>query len=74
MDNAIERPGAIALFDVRTGRLVRNLTSASKDRSPTLAPDGRSVAFERSGAIYRVAVGCGRPVLIQRGTQRSWSR
>jgi Tol biopolymer transport system component len=75
MDNAIERPGAIALFDTRSGRLVRDLTTGPADSGPSFSPDGRFVAFERRGSIYAVPVTGGKPrLLIRRGSQPAWSR
>jgi hypothetical protein len=61
-DLAIDHPGAIALFDARTGAVVREL--------PVFSPDGRFVAFERSGSIWRVPVAGGRATRIVRGARQ----
>jgi WD40-like Beta Propeller Repeat len=74
-DNAIQRPGAIVLFDTATARPVRDLTSASGDSSPVFSPDGRRVAFERGGSVYTVPVSGGAPRrVLRRAREPSWSR
>ena len=74
-DLAVDHPGAIVLFDARTGAVVRELTAGPGDSGPVFAPDGRFVAFERSGSIRRVAVGGGRATRIVPGArQPAWGR
>jgi len=74
-DNAIQRPGSIALFDTRSALLVRNLTEATTDTSPGFSPDGRRVAFERRGAVYTVPVAGGAAQrLLRRAAEPTWSR
>jgi Tol biopolymer transport system component len=75
IDSAIERPGAIVLFDSRSAAPVRELTAGPADLYPSFAPDGRAVAFERRGAVWTVATS-GKPPrrLLRRARQPSWSR
>jgi Tol biopolymer transport system component len=71
----IEPRGAIALYDTRTGVLVRNLTAGNRDSHPAFSPDGRHVAFSRGRSIWRVRARGGAPRrLIRRGTQPAWGR
>ena len=75
IDNAIERPGRIALFDARTGQPVRDLTGSARCLSPSFAPSGKRVAFERSGSVWTVSTRGGKPRrLLRRAWQPSWSR
>jgi dipeptidyl aminopeptidase/acylaminoacyl peptidase len=75
IDSAIERPGAIALFDTATAAPVRDLTTGPGDLYPSFDPTGRSVAFERSGAVWVVPARGGKARrLIRRARQPSWSR
>jgi dipeptidyl aminopeptidase/acylaminoacyl peptidase len=69
-DLAIDHPGAIALFDARTGAVVRELTAGRIDSGPVFSPDGRFVAFERSGSIWRVPVAGGRATRLVRGARQ----
>jgi Tol biopolymer transport system component len=72
---AIERPGSIVLFDTRSSRPVRDLTTAKGDSSPVFSPDGRRVASERSGSVFMVRVSGGAPQRLLRGAREpSWSR
>jgi Tol biopolymer transport system component len=74
-DLAIDHPGAIVLFDTATGEPLRCLTPGPNDGGPTVSPDGRSVAFERRGGIWRVPVRGGRAVRVVRtGRQPAWGR
>lgn len=75
IDNAIERPGRIALFNARTAKPVRNLTRNRRCLYPSFAPSGRRVAFERRGAVWTVATrgGKARRVLGD-ARQPTWSR
>jgi hypothetical protein len=62
--------GAIALFNPATGELLRDLTSAHADGTPTFSPDGRQVAFTRGEDLYVVAVaGAGKPKLLRHGVR-----
>ena len=71
----IEPRGAIALYDTRTGVLVRNLTGGNRDSHPAFSPDGRYVAFSRGRSVWRVRTRGGAPRrLIRRGTQPAWGR
>jgi len=75
IDDAIERPGQIALYDARTSRLVRNLTTGTRDSGPVFSPDGSRVAFSRGSAIWTVpAEGGTAKRLVARGTQPAWGR
>lgn len=75
IDNAIERPGQIVLFDARTAKLVANLTSGTDDSGPVFSPDGTRVAFTRGSSIWTVpAKGGAAKRLIARGTQPAWGR
>jgi WD40 repeat protein len=70
-----EPRGAIALYDTRTGVLVRNLTTGVRDSHPAFSSDGRYVAFSRGRSIWRVRTRGGAPRrLIRRGTQPAWGR
>jgi WD40-like Beta Propeller Repeat len=74
-DNAIQRPGSIVLFDTRTARPVRDLTSGGRDSSPVLSPDGQRVAFERGGSVFTVRAAGGAARRLLRGAREpSWSR
>jgi WD40 repeat protein len=58
--------GAIALFDARTGRHVRDLAPAGA-LQPTFSPDGRRVAFVRGRDVYVVRTRGGRAKRLARG-------
>jgi Tol biopolymer transport system component len=75
IDDTIEKPGRIALFDARTGQLVANLTSATADSGPVFSPDGKRVAFTRGSSVWTVpAAGGVAKRLMRRGTQPAWGR
>ena len=75
IDDAIESPGAIALFDPRSAAAVRDLTAGPNDLYPCFAPNGRAVAFERRGAIWTVPARGGRAKrVLRRARQPAWSR
>lgn len=75
LDNSIERPGAIALFDTASATLVRDLTAGPRDLYPSFAPNGAAVAFERGGAVWTVRTSGGQPRrLLRRARQPSWSK
>jgi dipeptidyl aminopeptidase/acylaminoacyl peptidase len=70
-----DHPGAIVLFNAATGAVVRELTRGPRDSGPVFSPDGRSVASERSGGIWRVPVAGGRARRVVRsGRQPAWGR
>ncbi len=70
--------GAIALYDYRTGRLVRTLTGGSTDSGPVWSPDGARLAFVRGATtgtpkIYSVAMKGGTPrLLVAKGRAVTW--
>lgn len=75
IDNAIEKPGQIVVFDARTAKLVANLTTGTRDSGPVFSPDGKRVAFTRGSAVWTVpAKGGTAKRLIARGTQPAWGR
>ena len=75
IDDAIERPGAIALFDTSSAAPIRDLTGGPRDLFPSFAPNGRAVAFERGGAIWTVRTSGGKPKrLLRRARQPTWSQ
>lgn len=75
IDNTIETPGQIALFDAQTTKLVANLTSGGRDSGPVFSPDGKRVAFTRGSSVWTVpAKGGAAKRLIARGTQPAWGR
>ncbi len=75
IDDSIERPGAIALFDTATTAPVRDLTAGPGDLYASFAPNGKTVAFERGGAVWTVRTGGGKPERLVRGArQPTWSK
>jgi hypothetical protein len=75
IDSAVERPGAIVLFDSRSAAPVRDLTAGPADLYPSFAPNGKAVAFERRGAVWTVGTSGKAPRrLLRRARQPSWSR
>lgn len=75
IDSAIERPGAVALFNAATAAPVRDLTAGPGDLYPSFAPNGKVVVFERSGAIWTVRTSGGKPKRLLRGArQPTWSK
>jgi WD40-like Beta Propeller Repeat len=75
IDDAIERPGAIALFDTASAAPVRDLTAGPGDLYPSFAPNGRTVAFERGGAVWTVRTSAGKPRrLLRRARQPTWAK
>jgi hypothetical protein len=67
--------GYIALYDYTTGKLLKNLTSGTGDLSPAWSPDGTSLVFSRSGALYTISA-TGLPgsekQLVAGGVSPSW--
>jgi Tol biopolymer transport system component len=68
--------GPIALYDAATGALVRRLTDGPGDAAPVFSPDGRRIAFARTGAgIWTTRVG-GAPGserrIVAQGRSPSW--
>jgi hypothetical protein len=75
VDNSVDQPGAVVLFDSRTAAPLRDLTSGGSDLRPAFSPNGTRVAFERRRAIWSVATAGGRPRrVVRRGSHPSWSR
>jgi hypothetical protein len=74
-DLSTDHAGAIVVYDAATGGVVRELTRGPGDRGPVFSPDGRSVAFERGGGIWRVPVAGGRATrILPSGRQPAWGR
>jgi WD40 repeat protein len=74
IDDSIERPGAIALYDATSAAPVRGLTAGPGDSYPSFAPDGRSVAFQRGGGVWTLHTSGGKPKRVLRGArQPTWS-
>jgi len=72
---SIERPGAIALYDVASAAPVRDLTAGPGDSYPSFAPNGKSVAFQRGGGVWTVRTSGGKPKRVLRGArQPAWSK
>jgi hypothetical protein len=75
IDDSIERPGAIALYDATSAALVRDLTAGPGDSYPSFAPNGKAVAFDRGGAVWTVRAAGGKPKRLLRGSrQPTWSK
>lgn len=74
IDNAIDHPGSLVLFEVGTALPVRTLTPGPADGYASFSPDSRRVVFERGGAVYRIAVAGGRARRVVRGRQPTWGR
>lgn len=67
--------GALALYDLATGALIRRLTAGPADSQPVFSPAGDALAFTRGEAIWTTAVtaapGAERQV-VARGRSASW--
>ena len=74
IDNSVEQPGRLLLFDTATALPVRELTTGASDRYPSFSPDGRRVIFERSRTIRTIGVNGGRARRVVKGSQPSWGR
>jgi hypothetical protein len=74
IDDAVERPGQLLLFDVATALPMRELTRGPRDLYPSFSPDGRKVIFERSGSVRVIGAGGGNAKRIVKGVQPTWGR
>jgi WD40-like Beta Propeller Repeat len=74
VDNSVEQPGQLLLFDVSTALPVRELTTGASDLYPSFSPDGRRVIFERSGSVRTIGVNGGRVRRVVKGVQPTWGR
>lgn len=73
-DTAKLRSSAIALFNPRTGQLVRELTAGPMDTRPEFSPDGKRVSFTRGADTWVVPVSGGAPrVLVRNFTDADWA-
>lgn len=72
IDNAVDGAGRIVLFGVGTALPIRELTAGPADRYPAFSPDGRSVIFERGGAVRVVRTRGGAARRLVRGTEPTW--
>lgn len=79
---AVARPGAdsatvtgpIVLFDAKTGRRIRDLTTGA-DLDPTFSPDAKRVAFVRGRDLYVVSTEGGTARRLARNvTSPSWAQ
>jgi hypothetical protein len=65
--------GDLARYDLATGAPLGVLTSGGADAAPSVSPDGRSVAFDRDGAIWVVPAAGGRARrVVARGRSVAW--
>jgi hypothetical protein len=74
IDDSVEQPGQLLLFDVATALPIRELTTGASDRSPSFSPNGRKVIFERSGSVRVISAGGGRAKRLVKGLQPTWGR
>ena len=74
IDNAVERPGQLLLFDTVTALPIRELTPGPAALYPSFSPDGRRVVFERDGTVRVIGVDGGRPRRLVKGAQPTWGR
>jgi hypothetical protein len=74
IDNAVEQPGQLLLFDVASALPIRELTTGASDRYPSFSPDGKRVIFERSGTVRTIGVDGGRAKRVIKGVQPTWGR
>jgi Tol biopolymer transport system component len=74
IDNSVEPPGQLLLFDVGSALPIRELTTGPGDRYPSFSPDGRKVVFERSGSVRAIGASGGRAKRLVTGVQPTWGR
>ena len=74
VDNTVETPGQLLLFDVASALPIRELTPGPSDLYPSFSPNGRSVIFERSGSVRTIGASGGRVKRVVKGTQPTWGR
>ena len=74
VDNTVETPGQLLLFDVASALPIRELTPGPSDLYPSFSPNGRSVIFERSGSVRTIGASGGRAKRVVKGTQPTWGR
>jgi hypothetical protein len=74
VDNAVDAPGQLLLFDTATALPIRELTTGASDRYPSFSPDGRKVIFERSGSVRVIGASGGRVKRVIKGAQPTWAR
>ena len=74
VDDAVEKPGQLLLFDVSTALPIRELTRGPSDLYPSFSPNGRKVIFERSGSVRTIGANGGRVKRVAQGTQPTWGR
>lgn len=67
----VKAPGAsaghIALYNMSTGQLVRNLTSGSEDAGAAWSPDSTRIVFSRGDSLYVISAAGGNPRLLTTG-------
>jgi Tol biopolymer transport system component len=69
------QPTYLALYDTKSATLVRNLTNGPADDDPTWSPDGKWLAFNRGGDVYRVsAKGGTTKKLVAKGGMAGWGK
>jgi eukaryotic-like serine/threonine-protein kinase len=66
---------AICVHDIARGITAR-ISPGPNDRFPVWSPDGREIAYNSNGGIYRISAdGSGTPTFVStRGTPTSWAR
>ena len=74
VDNAVEAPGQLLLFDVASALPIRELTTGASDRYASFSPDGKQVIFERSGSVRTIGANGGRVKRVVKGKQPTWGR
>ena len=64
--------GALALYSVQSGALIRDLTTNPNDAEPTFSPDGDRIAFARDGQIVVLDLASGQEHVVGPGVYPSW--